>query len=186
VESREIKTIDGKPATSQRMDGPTEISGAFEGGLAVVSLSQTACVSYTLQKVDKKRPADPYVVRFATVLTPQNSADCLLQENSKGRALIDPASMQITHLELTTPHHVIIPGDYYDSPVIGERVLTVDYAPVELGGETFWLPSTITSRATSGSGTFHAIVWSFRAIYRNYHKLEVTTRILPGGDAPAP
>ena len=42
VESREIKKVDGKPATSQDMDGPTLLSGAFEGGLAVVSLNQTA------------------------------------------------------------------------------------------------------------------------------------------------
>jgi hypothetical protein len=188
VESREIKNVDGKPAASQDqdMDGPTLLSGAFEGGLAVVSLSQTACMNYDLQRVNRNRPAEPYIVRFATVLTPQNSADCLLQENSKGRVFIDPASMQITHLELTTPHHAIIPGNAYRSPVVGERVLTVDYAPVLLGGETFWMPSTITSRATSGSGTFHMIVWSFRATYRNYHKLEVTSRILPAGETPAP
>ena len=93
--------------------------------------------------------------------------------------------MQITHLELTTPHHTIIPEDSYRSAVVGKRVLTVDYAPVLLGGQTFRMPSTITLRATSGSGTFHMIVWSFRATYRNYHKLEVKSRILPGFERPA-
>jgi len=186
VESREIKNVGGKPAISQDMDGPTLLSGAFEGGLAVVSLNQTACMKYELQRIKKNRSAEPYIVRFATVLTPQNSAGCLLQENSKGRAFIDPASMQITHLELTTPHHIIIHGSSYKSPVIGKRVLTVDYAPVLLGTETFWMPSTITLLTTSGSGTFHMIDWSFRATYRNYHKLEVTSRILPASKAPAP
>jgi hypothetical protein len=186
VESREIKYVDGKPATSQRMDAPTLLSGAFEGGLAVVSLNQTACMKYALQRINKNRPTEPYIVRFATVLASENSADCLLQEKSSGRVFIDPASMQITHLELTTPRHVIIPGDSYTSRVVGRRVITVDYASVLLGGETFWMPSTITSRATSGSGTFHMIVWSFRATYRNYHKLEVTSRILPAGETPAP
>lgn len=184
VESREIKNVNGKPPTSQDMNGPTLLSGAFEGGLAVVSLKQTACMNYTLQQINRNRPTEPYIVRFATVLTPQNSAGCLLQENSKGRVFIDPASMQITHLELTTPRHAIIPGNSYTSPVVGKRVITVDYAPVLLGGETFWMPSTITMRVTSGSGTFHMIVWSFRATYRNYHKLEVTSRILPGSQAP--
>jgi hypothetical protein len=186
VESREIKKVDGKPATSQDMDGPTLLSGAFEGGLAVVSLNQTACLNYALQQINRHRSTEPYVIRFATVLTPQNSADCLLQENSKGRVFIDPASMQITHLELTTPRHTIIPGNPYTSPVVGKRVVTVDYAPVLLGGKTFWMPSTITLRSTSGSGTFHMIVWSFRASYRNYRKLEVTSRILLDGEAPAP
>ena len=184
VESREIKNVDGKPATSQQMDGPTLLSGAFEGGLAVVSLNQTSCINYTLERIDRNRPAEPYIVRFATVLTPQNTASCLLQENSKGHIFIDPASMQITRLELTTPHHTIIRGDAFTSRVVGERVLAVDYAPVVLGGESFWMPSVITSRDTSGSGTFHAVVWSYRATYRNYHKLEVTSRILPGSETP--
>lgn len=185
AESRVIKTVDGKPATSQDMDGPTMLSGAFEGGLAAVSLKQAACTNYKLQRIHKNRLADPYIIRFATVLTPQNTAGCLLQENSKGRVFIDPASMQITHLELTTPHHTITPGDRYGSPFIGERVITVDYVPVLLGGKTFWMPSTIALRVTSGSGTFHQTVWSFRASYRNYHKLEVKSRIVPGFQRPA-
>jgi hypothetical protein len=186
VESREIKTVDGKAATSQNMEGPTMLSGAFEGGLAVVSLNQTACMNYDLQRINRNRPAEPYIVRFATVLTPQNTPNCLLQEKSKGRVFIDPASMQITHLAITTPRHTIIPGNLYGSPLVGKRDLTVDYAPVLLGGETFWMPSTITMRVTSGSGTFHMIVWSFRATYRNYHKLEVKSRILPGFEKPRP
>jgi hypothetical protein len=186
VESREIKSVDGKPATKQDMDGPALLSGAFEGGLAVVSLNQTACMNYALARSHRNRSSEPYMIRFATVLTPRNSAECLLQENSKGHVVIDPASMQITHLELTTPRHTIIPGNAYTSPVVGRRVVTVDYAPVLLGGKTFWMPSTITMRATSGSEAFHTTVWSYRATYANYHKLEVTSRILPGSEAPAP
>ncbi len=186
VESREVKSVDGKPASSQDLKGPTVLSGAFEGGLAVVSLSQTACMSYTLQRVNRKRPAEPYVIRFATALTSQNSADCLLQEKSQGRAFIDPASMQITHLEMTAPRHAIIPGDAYTSPVVGKRVLSVDYGPVLFDDETFWMPSAITSRATSDPGTFHTTVWSFSAAYSDYHKMKVTTRILPGSGAPIP
>jgi hypothetical protein len=184
VESREIKNANGKPATSQDIDGPTLLSGVFEGGLAVVSLNQTVCMNYTLQRINRNRPAEPYIVRFATVLTPQNTAKCLLQENSKGRVFIDPASMQITHLELTTPRHAINSGNPYQSPGVGKRALTIDYAPALLGGATFWMPSTITMSVTSGSGTFHPIVWSFRATYRNYHKLEVTSRILLPSETP--
>jgi hypothetical protein len=184
VESREIRTVNGKPAASQNLDGPTLLNGAFEGGLAVVSLSQSACMHYELQPINRKRPAQPYVIRFATGLTAQNSADCVLQEQSKGRAVIDPASMQITHLELTTPRHVMAAGDVYSPPVLGKRVITVDYAPVPLGGETFWMPSTIALQVSRGSGTFHMTVWSFEATYRNYHKLEVTSRIVPGSETP--
>ncbi len=186
VESREIQNVDGKPAASQHLNVPSLPSGAFEGGLAVVSHDQSACMNYALQRIKRDRPAEPYVVRFATNLTPQNSANCLLQENSKGRVFINPASLQITRLELTTPRHLIIPANSSTSPIIGRRVLSVDYAPVLLGGETFWMPSTITMSNTSGSGTFHMMLWSFRATYRNYHRLEVTSRILPGFEVPAP
>lgn len=184
VESRAVKSVDGKPSTAQNMDGPALLSGAFEGGLAVVSLSQTVCMKYSLQRISRSRPAEPYIVRFATVLTPQNTAACLLQEKSKGSVLVDPTSMQITHLELTTPRHVIIQGNPYESRVVGKRVLTVDYAPVPLSGKTFWMPSTITMRAVSDAATFAPTTWSFRATYRNYHKLEVTSHILYGGETP--
>lgn len=186
VESREIKSVNGKPPTKRDLKGPTLVSGVFEGGLAVVSPNQTSCMRYDLQRMNRKRPADPYIIRFATALTPENTADCLLQEKSKGRVFIDPASMQITHLELNTPRHTIIPGNAYEMPVVGKRDLTVDYAPVLLGGQTFWMPNTITSRNVGGAGTFDVTVWSFQATYRNYHRLEVTSRILPAGETPAP
>lgn len=186
VESRDIQRVDGKPATAQSVDGPTLLSGAFEGGLAVVSLNQSACMTYALQPVRRNRPAEPYVVRFATDPTPRDPASCLLQESSSGRAIIDRASMQIRRLELTTPRHVIASAGYGTSALVGKRVLMVDYAPVLLGGQTFWMPSAISMRTTSGSGTFHLTVWTFRATYRNYHKLEVTSRIVPGSESRVP
>ncbi|WP_158792387.1 hypothetical protein [Granulicella sp. L60] len=184
VESREVKTVNGRPATSQDVDAPTMLSGLFEGGLAVVSLNQTACMSYTLRRVNGKHPNDPYIVRFSTVLTTKNSADCFLQEKSRGQALIDPASMQLKHLEIITPRHTIIDGDGYTPRVVGSRTLTIDYAPVLLGGETFQMPSAISMLNTTGN-SFHQTAWSFRATYRNYHKREVTSRILPATESPA-
>ena len=178
VESREIRLVNGKPPTSQHLEGPALLSGAFEGALAVVSLNQTTCMKYDLQHINRKHPTQPYIVRFATVLTPQNTTDCLLQEKSQGRVLIDPASMQITRLEITTPRHTIDDESSFESPVIGKRDITVNYAPVLLGGETFWMPSTISMQVITGSGTFHPSIWSFRATYRNYHKTEVTSRII--------
>jgi hypothetical protein len=56
----------------------------------------------------------------------------------------------------------------------------------QLGGETFWLPSTITMRSVSGSGTFHTITWTFKATYRNYRRMEVTSHIVPGSEKNVP
>jgi hypothetical protein len=183
-ESREVKTVNGQLSKSQDIAGPSILSGIFEGALAVVSRSQTACMNYTLERPPKRDPAAPYIIRFASVITPQNSANCLLQEEGKGRVFVDPASMQITRMELTTPHHTIIPGSGWASPIKGEWVLAVDYAPVTLGGQTFWMPTVITSREASGAGTFHQIVWTYRATYRNFHKLEVTSHIVPANESP--
>jgi len=186
VESREIKSENGKAAAKQNMESPTLLDGAFEGGLAVVSVNQAACINYTLQRGKKNQPAEPYTVRFATVLTSKDSARCLLSEKSTGVAIIDPASMEITHMEIRTPRHVIQPGYFYQSAVVGQRVITVDYAPVALNGETFWLPSTINLQVTQGAGSFHKTVWSYLATYRNYHQLQVTSRIVPGNEKPVP
>ena len=177
VESREIKTVDGKPADSVPMRRlPSQVNGVFEGAFAVVSLGEKRCMRYSLEPAHGNGADEPYVVDFATALTRENNAECLLHEKSKGRVFLDPASMQITHFEMTTPHHLIIPGDQGGWPVVGKWVLTVEYAPVVLGGDTFWLPSMITSQENS----IERIRWSFRANYSDYHRLEVTSRILPG------
>jgi hypothetical protein len=183
VESLEIKSVNGKPPKSQDMKGPTLLSGAFEGGLAVVSVYQKSCMRYRLERIHGNRADEPYIVDFTTALTPGNKAACLLQEKGKGRVFIDPASMEITHLEMATPRHVIVRGDAYAPPVIGKWFVTVDYAPVVLDGDTFWMPAKIASRNVSTSEGFHSTTWTFEARYRNYHRLEVKSRILPGGEA---
>ena len=175
VESREIKRVNGRAATPEAVPVPTMLTGIFEGGLAVVSVDQTSCMNYKLER--RKSPGE-IVVSFATLLTPSNTAGCFLQEKSKGRVVIDAASMQVKRLEIETPRHVFDDGNEYEAGV-GRRELTVDYAPVLLGSGTFWMPSAIGMRTTSGS-SFELTVWSFEATYRNYHRLEVKSTILDG------
>ena len=177
VESREIKLVNGKPAKSEAVPVPTLLTGIFEGGLAVVSVGQTSCMNYKLER--RKVPGE-IVVSFATFLTPSNMADCFLQEKSKGRVVIDAVSMQVKRLEIETPRHVLEEGNVYVEREVGRRELTVDYGPVLLGSETFWMPSAIGMRTSSGS-RFDVTVWTFQATYRNYHRLEVKSKIL---DAP--
>jgi hypothetical protein len=143
-------------------------------------------MNYTLERMKRNDAQAPIVVRFASVLTPENKGGCLLQENGRGQVFIDRATMQITRMELTTPHHTIIPGNEMGyGAMVGEWALSVDYAPVVLDGKSFWMPATITSRTTSGRGSFHPIAWTFKASYGNFHKLEVTSRILPFSGATA-
>lgn len=179
VESRDIRTVNGQSAASRDIEGPSLLKGAFEGVLSVVSSNQTGCMHYELQE----HRGGAISIRFSTALTHENASSCFLEEKSKGFVQIDPVSMQVTHLEMVTPRHVIFPGA---KPMIGERVLTVDYAPVALDGETFWMPSSIGMRITAGLGTFHKTFWSFQADYRNFHRMKVTSRIVPGGGKVIP
>ena len=178
-ESREIKTVNGHPSAGDRVSGPAIVAGAFSGGLSVVSLSQKACMRYTLLPTKSGYSHEPYIVEFASVPVGELPSNCVLREDGSGRVFIDPNTLQILRLELHAPHHIIIPArrmadGHVVTPTVGVWDLSIKYAPVALDGKTFWMPSTIDSTSTAD-----ATVWLFNASYRNYHKLEVTSRILP-------
>lgn len=169
-ESRETKAGNGTVEEKQ-IQGPTTLSGVFSGGLDLVSLEQQSCMSYALEPT---KQGQSYVIRFATL--PGNHANCLLTEQGNGRVFIDPATMQVQRMELVVPHHVIVPL------TIGVWRIQIDYAPVLLDGRTFWMPATIASTAVATYDD-RETEWAFNARYSNYHKLEVTSRILPPGDS---
>lgn len=169
-ESRETKASNGAIEEKQ-IHGPTTLSGVFSGGLDLVSLGQLSCMSYALEPT---KPGKPYVIQFATL--PGKHNNCLLAEEGNGRVFIDPATMQVKRMELVVPDHIILPQ------TVGVWRIAIDYAPVLLDGRTFRMPTTIVSTAVSTyDGT--ETEWAFNARYSNYHKLEVTSRILPSGDS---
>jgi hypothetical protein len=176
AESRDVKSINSGPATSDPVDAPAAVDGIFEGALAVVSAGQQACMHYELRK-----PKDgALIIDFKTEDKTPRLKDCLLQEKAHGRAYIDTVALQIKRLEMTAPQHMIRDDRYrWTEPLKGEWLVTVDYAPVVLDGKTFWMPADISSRVTSDPNTFHARTWIFKSTYSNFHKLEVTSRILP-------
>jgi len=171
-ESRETRAVNGTPVEEKQIHGPTILSGVFSGGLDLVSLDQRSCMSYALEPT---KPGKPYVIHFATL--PGKHDNCLFTEESSGRVFIDPATMQVRRMELTAPHHVILPQ------TVGTWHIAIDYAPVLLDGRTFWMPAAIATTAVSTYDD-HETEWAFNARYSNYHKLEVSFRILtPGGPA---
>jgi hypothetical protein len=172
TESHDIQAINGTPAKGERVRGPAIVSGVFTGSLDTVSLSQIACMSYTLQPIDPEHPNQPYVIQFTTLPNTKRRPECALKEEGSGRVLVDPATMQVTRLELRAPDHVI------NSAERGIWQVAIDYAPVSFVGKTFWMPSTVTSSAFP-RGNFTSVVYSFFARYSDYHKLEVTSHIVP-------
>ena len=108
------------------------------------------------------------------------------------RSLADPRRTTWVVLMIFVAPALIVYGAMTAYPAfrtIWDSFFTIDGSDVSFvglanyrdlaGDETFWMPTAITMRNTSGFG-FNQIVWSFRASYRNYHLQEVTSRILPG------
>jgi hypothetical protein len=166
-----VQAINGTPATGQNVHGPAILSGVFSRGLDAVSLSQKACMNYTLYPIVPEHSNDPYVIRFDTLPGARRQSQCVLKEEGSGRVFIDPTTMQVTRMELTAPHHRINTGE------VGVWNISIDYAPVSFVGQIFWMPATISSTATP-TEAYIPTVYSFSARYSDYHKLEVTSRIL--------
>lgn len=173
TESREIKAVNGSSAEGRQLGGPVVLGGVFSGGLDAVSIRQNPCMSYTLQPVAAGRQNVPYVIQFATLPDARNNSECVLKEEGSGRVLIDPATMQVTRMELSAPNHRINPGE------VGTWYISIDYAPAVLAGKTFWMPTTIRSTETPAATDYTPAVYSFSATYTDYHKLEVTSHIVP-------
>jgi hypothetical protein len=188
TESRDIKSVNGHAAEGDEIAGPAIFSGAFSGGPVIVSLSQQSCMSYSLRPIQPDNSGDPYIVEFTSKSANERPANCVLQEDGSGLVAIDPATMQVTHLEFTVPNHTIYAGGktadgYVIPPITGIWIASINYAKVLLEGKTFWMPATIDGKMTRA---LDPTVWSFHAVYSNFHKLEVTSRILPYSEAPAP
>lgn len=177
-ESREIKTIDGKPADGRDIDASYTFSGAFSSGLALVSKDEQACMRYILVP---PKPGKPIIVNFVSAPAGQRPKHCILAEDGSGRVTMNPTSMQITKIEIKVPHHVITRRDRdgrIGPPVVTFWEVQVDYKPVGLDAHTFWLPATISSISSTDQ-----VAWSFVATYGNYHLLQVRSRILVPADA---
>jgi hypothetical protein len=170
-ESREVKKVNGKPVTGDSVGGGILTVGAFSDGMALVSLSQQACMDYSLKPIDA---GQPILVEFASVAADKRPADCRMQEDVSGRAVIDPETMQLTQIQFHAPHHMI-------GAEMGWWDVTVEYAPVELDGKMFWLPKRIYE-----SMAVRKASWSYDASYRKYHLMEATSRILPSDETSAP
>ncbi|HEY9138227.1 MAG TPA: hypothetical protein VIM67_08150 [Terriglobus sp.] len=183
VESRDVISINGQSTKDRDPDLPVQLDGAFEGAFSVVSLSQASCFDYSMKRVDTRHPSKPYVIRFTSRPTANDSSNCLLPEKSEGFVQIDPATFEITHMEINTPRHLIRSDNEYIAPTTGKRTITIDYAPVSFGRASFWLPSVVDLKVVQGAGTFKQTTWSFHSQYRNCHQLQVTSRIVTDQEA---
>jgi hypothetical protein len=167
IESREIKSINDKHVeNAPSLSGPAILVGAFSAATAIVTYDQKACFTYRLIT---PLFGHRYTIEYATKSPKDQDKHCTMTEASSGRAFIDSRTMQIVRIECRTPNHPM-PGS------TGLWTWSIDYGKVILDGKVFWLPKKINTEAASYSSP---LVWSFDATYRDYHELNVTSRIIP-------
>jgi len=184
VESREIKSVDHQPAAkNQTLTGPAILIGAFSRAPNVFSPQVKDCYDYHLLPNMRHNPdvaalflhADVLVLEYALKSPLPAGAQCPVREQTMGRAFIDPSSMQIVRLEQQRPRH----DEGSGLPIAWSW--SIDYARVMMDGKPFWLPKTISSKASSLDGG--RFKWSFLATYGNYHLMTVTSTILPAANS---
>jgi hypothetical protein len=169
-ESREVKAIDGKPSNNAKISMPISFSGGFSGALAkFLSADHRQCFDYspdTTVNAVEGTAAFTFVAREASA---KDAACTTIQPGTKGKFVIDSAVLQVTHIERTVPQAV---GK--DHTVLGTA--SVDFAPVNLSGKSFWLPITIIASTTETPKTN---AFRFTAHYSNYHRFAASSTILP-------
>jgi hypothetical protein len=169
-ESREVKTINGEPSSTKKLNMPISFSGGFSGALAkFLSAERRQCFDY---HPDPSAPASPGTEAFtfsAREATAKQPACSTIQPGTTGRFVVDSATMQVVHIERTVSNPI-----GRDQSVLGTAA--VDFAPVNLNGKSFWLPSTVTAFTTETPKTS---AFRFTAKYSNYHRFAASSTILP-------
>jgi len=202
IESRVVKLVDGKPAgDTSKLNSPASVFGIFSYGLRIVSSSNKDCFHYRMRPVRKGRTPDNIVIEFEELPQDERAAHCPYDPFMSGRATVKSSSMRVTRMEVKTRNYEVVPG------VTGTWEWSIDYAPVQLSGKTFWMPAKIRSQATTdgapdsiatntggggrrGGGTNTitsnakpALTYSVAAKYSDYHLLNVVSKIIiPGKD----
>lgn len=171
VESRDTRMVDRHTGeTSRIFGGPAVFTGAFSYAPTFLLPQFKDCYGYKLLPSRRIDHVEVQVIEY--VLNPRSSgASCPLHEQIKGRAFIDPQSMQLVKIEEQRPHHALT-KDF----AVGWD-WSIEYARVVIADKPFWLPKAINSTASYNAG--RAAEWTFTATYRNFHLTSVTSTIVP-------
>jgi hypothetical protein len=207
VESRTLKTLNGKPAPPTASDtdvdpddplaaappqAPMAVFGIFSNGINLVAYSGKLCFRYKLHPARPNHPKDRIVVDFEELPPSERDDDCPSNGKISGKETIDQATRRAVRLQTTTTNHLSQFG-YNET-----WEWTIEYAPVTLSTRVFWLPTTIRSRAvpdinalTAGAyaaptrrggpgspNSARPLTYTLEAKYTDYHLLNVTSRIV--------
>lgn len=168
-ESRTVREIDGVPAHGNHIKGPYTFEEGFD---AAPRLFTEAFPCYTFDLAPTK---DTSKIHLAFIAKPTLPTTCPATDVGRtGDIILDRSSHQLLQIRQTVPHP---PGG---GDTWNRLVWTVTFAPVTLGRETFYTPSSVRSEIfRAGSSEYMQSI----ADYSNYHQLAVTSAILPAEPA---
>ena len=161
-ESREFLEVDGKAVDGNRkITFPILFSGAFGNAIAsFFSAQHRPCYSFELT------PGSEATLKISFTAKPVSESACQdVAPGLRGLAVIDKATSQIVHLERSIPAGSA--EKMHRTPFA-----SIDYAPVDLGGERYWLPSAVEARDDKAGHRFHAE-------YSGYKRFQATGDIVP-------
>jgi hypothetical protein len=174
TEWRDIQTIDGRPAPKgQQLTGPFLFGGGFSSILdEIFSAKNAQYFNYKAIGADRVDGKAAVVLKFET----KKDQQALLHRElfgtqyvmkGSGKAWIDLVSMNVLRLEI----------QYLDPPMPeGVLSLAVDYAPVVIKEQTFWMPKTVTAEQTVPNPKM-PLGGKYVAEYSNYQEYKVSVRI---------
>ncbi len=173
-ETRIKNLVDGNIPKDQKVNPPFSFYGGFAD---VLGFTDNKCADFRFAD----QPVNGNVI--VILATPKPGITGQPSCHAKGwqrKAFIDPVSFQVLRLE--DSQEDIAVGFASSLPFMpvpsghNNFRLTVDYAPVNIGGGTFWLPRTVTASIADKK---RPVSLEYEAHYANYRKFAVTSTIVP-------
>jgi hypothetical protein len=174
TESREVLSIDGKrvrPGTAF-----PKLPYRFAGGYSSLLITTFApdnleVHDYSLGDRYRSGNSAAVLVKFATKEGQQKLRSVLqgtqVLSKDAGAAWVDLETFQVVRLQRQS---LSLPSD------LSRSMATVDYGPVTIGENTFWMPVRIRADVTERDSTFSV---SYLAEYTDCKKFTADIRILP-------
>ncbi|MHB8302121.1 MAG: hypothetical protein ACYDC6_04675 [Acidobacteriaceae bacterium] len=185
TEDRKILTVNGKPFDKKKAALPFSFVGGFINGLiGTFDVAADACNSYTHAGEQVLNDASTLLIEIKPKdVHDQPGSNCSgnwrgRDTSSTIRVWVDAQSMQVVRYEWRatnlrfTWHGMPIPSMFIPKHNIIAQ--TTDYSKVDLGGKSFWLPSTVKSTIEFPG---KPLGFLYAAQYGDYHRYGTTAKL---------
>jgi hypothetical protein len=167
LEKREYKSINGR-RSKHKPDTPYFVEGGFASLVGYKRWEQRDCFDYLVAPGDG---AETVRLEMTLKSKPSNAACAKLPAQLHRVVIADPATGRIFHSERTiAPELAVDQTEVYFGGI--------DYAPQELGEQTFWLPSRFYAHDPGNKERM-------LAVYSNCHRYTGELRVVPDISTPA-